>query len=562
VFSGCGSDGGSSGQSSAGAKTDDLGFALNTGEAQKGGTVNILGGVAFSHLDPEMGNDGNALNFYRLIYRQLTTYSNEPGKGTTVVPDLATDTGTPNEDKTVWTFTLKDDIYYQDGTPIKAQDIKFGVERSFDPAVAIGQNYHRSYLDPTGSYKGVYQDPAGLDSIEVPDDKTIVFHLAKPLPGFPDIAATGPFTPFPADQVPGPTTLDETPIASGPYMLDNYTQGSELTLKRNPKWTDETDDVRPAYPDNYRFVFGLDSSTIDQRLISDQGEDKNAIASSTNPLLAASLSRIQQPQFKARTVRDIANCTTYMAMNTTKGPLGDVRVRQAINYAVDKKSNQSATGGEQMATITHDMLTPDVPGREPFNLYPSEGDKGDVGKAKELLAEAGYPDGFDATIDVRSLPVWTAQAEAMQQSLARVGINLTLNVIDASTYYEVIATPAKQHDMAITGWCSPWMSGTPLLKPLFDGRQITATGNQNISQLNDPKINARLDEIALITDLDEQNAEYSKLNREIMELAPVVPLDWTTNLQMTGSNVGNAFAHPGRTGYIDYSSIGLKDPTA
>jgi len=561
LLAGCAGGGNSASGAGANVETDAQGFALNTGLAQKGGTVNVLGAVDLSHLDPEMGNDGNVLNFYRLIYRQLTTYSNEPGKGTVAVPDLATDTGQPNEDKTVWTFTLKDNIFYQDGTPIKAQDIKFSIERSFDPAVAIGQNYHRPYLDPSGQYQGVYRDPAGLKSIEVPDDKTIVFHLSKPLAGFPDIAATAVFTPFPADKVTGPTSIDQNPIASGPYMLDSYTRGSQLTLSRNPNWNPETDDVRPAYPDHFKFIFGLDPSTIDQRMISDQGEDKNAVASSTNPLLAASLSRIQQPQFKSRTVRNVPNCTTYMAMNTTKQPLGDLRVRQAINYAVDLKSNQAATGGEQMATITHDMLTPEVPGRVPFNLYPSEGDQGDVAKAKELLTEAGYPNGFEATIDVRSIPVWKAQAEAMQQSLERVGIKLTLNVIDASTYYEVIATPAKQHELAITGWCSPWLSGIPLLQPLFDGRQITQTGNQNIAQFNDPEINKRLDEIAVITDLDQQNAEYAELNKEIMEKAPVVPLDWATNLQMAGSNVGNAFAHPGRTGYIDYTSVGLKDPT-
>jgi peptide/nickel transport system substrate-binding protein len=563
LLAGCTAGGGTgTGAAGQGVTTDSQGFATNTGPAKKGGTVDVLGAVDFSHLDPEMGNDGNVINFYRLIYRQLTTYSNEPGKGTQVVPDLATDTGRPNADKTVWTYTLKDGLRYQDGTPIKAQDIKFGVERSFDPAVAIGPNYHRPYLDASGHYQGVYKDPAGLKSIVVKDDKTIEFHLSKPLAGFPDIAATGVFTPFPASKVTSPTSIDNSPIASGPYEVDSYTRGSQLTLSRNPYWSAKTDDVRPAYPDHYKFIFGLDPSTVDQRMISDQGEDQNAIASSTNPLLAASLSRIQQPQYKQRTVKDVPNCTTYMALNTTKKPLDDLRVRQAIEYAVDYKSNQAATGGEQMATITHDMLTPDVPGRQPFNLYPSKGDTGDVAKAKQLLAAAGYAKGFNATIDVRSIPVWKAQAEAMQQSLQRVGIHLTLNVIDASTYYEVIATPAKQHDMAITGWCSPWLSGLPLLQPLFDGRQITATGNQNISQFNDPAINKRFDQIAVMTNLDQQNAEYAKLNREILEKAPVVPLDWATNLQMVGSNVGNAFAHPGRTGYIDYTSVGLKNPKA
>lgn len=560
IFTGCSSSGGGAVVDNSSVKTDSQGFAVNTGQVEKGGTVTVLGSVDFSHLDPTMGNDGNVTNFYRLIYRQLTTYSNEPGKGTTVVPDLATDTGRPNADKTVWTYTLKDNIFFQDGTPITAQDIKFGVERSFDPALAIGPNYHRVYIEGGDKYQGIYQDPKGLASIEVPDQKTIIFHLNKPLAGFSDITTSGPFTPFPADKVKTVTQLDESPIASGPYQVESYTRGTQLVLSRNSEWSAESDPVRAAYPDKFNFVFGLDSSTIDQRMISGQGDDTNALASSTNPLLAASLSRIQTPDLKKRTVRDIAACTTYMALNTTREPLNDLRVRQAISYAVDLNSNLTATGGEQMAQITHDMLTPDVPGRVPFNLYESKDNGGNVAKAKELLAAAGYAEGFDATIDVRSLPVWKAQAEAMQQSLAKVGINLTLNVIDASTFYEVIATPAKQNDMAITGWCSAWLSGIPLLSSLFDGTRITATGNQNHSQLNDPAINKRFADIDQITDLDEQNAEFGKLNREIMEQAPVVPLDWLTGLQMVGSNVGNAFAHAGRTGYIDYTSVGLKNP--
>jgi len=560
VLAGC-SSGGGGGTTTANVKTDAKGFAINTGPAKRGGTVSVLGAVDISHLDPAMGNDGNATNFYRLIYRQLTTYANEPGGGgTKVVPDLATDTGKPNADMTVWTYTLKDNIFYEDGTPITANDIKYGLERSLDAAIAIGMNFHRLYLVGASTYQGIFKDPKGLSSIEVPNKKTIIFHLNKPLAGFPDIAATSPFTPFPAGKIKTVTQLDEHPIASGPYKLESYTRGSLLTLVRNDHWSAKSDNVRPAYPDSFKFVFGLDPSTIDQRMISGQGADKDAVASSTNPLLAASLSRIQTPDYKKRTVRDIPACTTYMALNTTKKPLNDVRVRQAINYAVDLNSNLTATGGEQLAQMTHDMLTPKVPGRVPFNLYESKNNGGDVPKAKKLLTEAGYPTGFDATIDVRSIPVWKAQAEAMQQSLARVGIKLTLNVIDASTYYEVIATPAKQNEMAITGWCSGWLSGTQLLAPLFDGNRITATGNQNISQFNDPVINKRFEQISLITDLTEQNAEYGKLNREIMEQAPVVPLDWTTGLQLVGENVGNAFAHAGRTGYIDYTSVGLKNP--
>ncbi|SDS47604.1 ABC transporter substrate-binding protein [Microlunatus soli] len=557
--SGCG--GGGSAGGGGEVQTDANGFAATTGTPQKGGTVTVLGNVDLASLDPAVGNDGNVNNFYRLIYRTLTTYANEPGDGgTKVVPDLATTTGEPSDNAKVWTFTLRDDIYFADGSPITSEDVKFGFERSLDPTLSIGNQYGKLFVDGAAKYKGVFSDPDGLKSIETPDDKTVVFHLNRPLAAFPNVVSTGPFVPFPADAVKTPQQIGQKPIASGPYQIKSYARGTSLALERNPKWTAEGDPVRKAYPDGYNFLFNVDQNTIDQRMISDEGDDKNAMASSTNPLLAPSLSRIQTPELKQRTVHDIPACTMYMAMNTTKKPLDDLTVRQAINYAIDKKSVVTATGGPMMATPATDMLTPKVPGRVDFDLYPSKDKAGDVAKAKKLLADAGHPDGFSVTMDVRSIPKWQAQAEAAQASLKKVGIDVKLNVIDASTFYDVLGQPAKQNDLAITGWCSAWLSGQPLLTTLFDGRTITSKGNQDISQFDDPTINKRIDEIAQISDLDKQDAEYAKLNREIMEKAPVVPLVRETPLQMVGSNVGGAFAHAAQTGYIDYTSVGLKDP--
>lgn len=563
AVAGCGGGGASGGGTggAAGAELDADGFAVRTGAAQKGGTVQVLGAVDFSHLDPAMGNDGNVNNFYRLIYRNLTTYANEPGDGgATVVPDLATDTGKSNADATQWTFTLKDGIFFQDGTPITAKDVKFGYERALDPAIAIGNADAQNYIRGADTYQGIFADPKGLESIKTPDDKTIVFELAKPLADFPNLVAGGPFVPFPAGKVTDARQIDTTPIASGPYQVQSYARGGELVLERNPKWSADTDQVRPAYPDSFTFRFGLDQNTIDQRLLSDQGEDRNSVASSTNPLTGASVGRIQQPQFKARVVRDIPACTIYMTMDTRKAPLNDLRVRQAINYALDKKSIVTAGGGPLMAMPASDLLTPKVPGRQAFDLYPSPDSAGDVEKAKQLLAEAGLQNGFSLTMDARTTPKWKSWAEAAQASLAKVGIQVQLNVIDAATYYEVINTPDKANPLAITGYCSPWLSGNPLLTPLYDGRRIVPKGNYNGSYLNDPAINSRFDEIGRLADLDTQHAEYATLNREIMERAPVVPILRETPLQMVGSNVGNAFAHAGQTGYIDYTSLGLKKP--
>ncbi|NUL45849.1 ABC transporter substrate-binding protein [Cellulosimicrobium funkei] len=553
----CGGGGESQQPEGAGASVNEAGFAVYTGDPAKGGTVRILNPTDFSHLDPAMGNDGGVNNFYRLIYRQLTAYEVKPGETeATVVPDLAEDTGTPNEDYTQWTFKLKDGIKYEDGTEITAADFKYALERSMDPALRVGSDFHIQYIKDAMDYQGVYEQPEGLDSIEVLGDKELRITLDQPTVNFPEIAAMQMFTPFPKDSVETTTQLDEAPIASGPYRVESYNRGSNLTLVRNENWDEATDDVRPAYPDSFVFEMGLDSATIDQRLISGQGQDANAVSATS--LSPANLAQIQDEAIKSRTVSDIPNCTTYLGMNMTKEPLDDLKVRQAINYAMDKQSVVTATGGPDLTSLANEMLLPSVPGWEEFDLYETPDSAGDQERAQELLAEAGYPDGFEVTMDVRGLPKWQAQAEAVQDSLSEIGIDVTLNVIDGSTYYQVIGTPAQQNDIAITGWCSSWLNGDPLLSPLFHGERIYDTGNYNLAQIDDPEINEALDAAAVMTDLEEQQVAYNDINRAVMEQAPFVPLVRDTPLQVVGPNVAGAYSNPTTTGYVDYIGLGLK----
>src|SRR5699024_8559476 len=470
-------------------------------------------------------------------------------------------TGTSNDDATEWTFKLKDGITFEDGSPITAEDVKFGFEHAFDPSLAIGLDYLQNYVKGANEYKGVFEDPDGLDSIQVVDDRTITIETNEPMADFPNVVATAPATPFPKDKVSKVDQIQKDPISSGPYKVDKYERGESLTLVRNDNWNSDTDDIRPAYPDGYKFTVSLDQNTIDQLMMSGQGDDANAVSSSTNPVVAANLAKItQDPNLSERTVQSIPACNYFMLMNNTKKPLGDKKVRQAINWAVDKSSVVNASGGPQLADAAPNMLLPNVPEYEDIDPYSTDGNKGDPEKAKAMLKEAGADD-IKLTMDVRALPMWQAQAEAVQQSLEKAGVEVKLNVIDQAKFYEVLATPNQQNELAITGWCSNgWFSGEPLLGPLFDGERITETGNLNQSQIDDPALNKALAEAAVIPDLDEKNAAYAEINEQILDLAPVVPLVRPRPLQLIGSNVGGAFANPARTGYIDYSQLGLLDP--
>ena len=392
-----------------------------------------------------------------------------------------------------------------------------------------------------------------LPTIETPDDKTIVFHLKKPFPEFDNVLAQPNAVPFPEGSGAGDEFIKDI-IASGPYTLAEYTPGSLIRLERNEYWDESTDGVRKAYPDEWEFEIGIDSATIDERMIAGQGDDQNAISGTIG---AASLPRIQTPELQERAITADAYCTTYMGLNTTKAPFDDVKVRDAINWAIDRSALVNASGGTQLADPAYSIIPPTVSSFKDFNLWETEGDKGDADKAQELLAEAGLADGFEFTLDIRSQPLMQAQAEAIQEALKKIGVTVNLNVIETSVYYETIGTPSQQHDAAITGWCPDWASSaSTIIPPLFDGRNITEKGNSNLAQINDPTINARIDEIGALP-ADEAVSAWGDLDEEIMGLSPIAPLVFGKAIFLPGENIAG---YNPSTSMTDLTIIGLKDP--
>lgn len=540
---------------SAGGGDSDPSQSGTGGTPEKGGTVHMLQNADFSYLDPSRGFDGGVNAFYRLIYRGLTMQAagdaDDPNK---IVPDLAESLGEASDDGLTWTYTLKDDIFFDDGTPITSEAMKFGISRSWDPQVGIGSPYLRQVIDAPEGYQGPYVT-GDLPTIETPDDKTIVFHLKKPFPEFDNVLAQPNAVPFPEGTGAGDEFIKDI-IASGPYTLAEYTPGSSIVLERNEYWDDSTDAVRKAYPDNWEFEIGIDPATIDERMIAGQSDDQSAIAGTVS---AATLPRLQTPQLKDRAITADAFCTTYMSMNTTKAPFDDVNVRNAVNWAIDRSALVNASGGTQLADPAYTIIPPVVSSFKDFNLWETEGDKGDTDKAQELLDEAGLSDGFEFTLDIRSQPLMQGQAEAIQQALEPLGITVNLNVIDTSIYYETIGTPSQQHDAAITGWCPDWASSaSTIIPPLFDGRNIFEKGNSNLAQINDPAINDRIDEITAMTDVDEAKTAWGDLDEQIMGLSPVAPLVFSKGIFLPGENIAGYYPS---TNLTDLTIIGLKDPS-
>ncbi|HUR13975.1 MAG TPA: ABC transporter substrate-binding protein [Mycobacteriales bacterium] len=519
----------------------------------KGGQLEVLMIGDFEHIDPQRNYVSSALNFGRLLYRQLTTYKSEAGTaGSELAPDLATDLGTSSDNAKTWKFTLKDGVKYEDGTPITSQDIKYGVERSMSPLIDSGPQYAKQYLVGGTEYSGPYAGKE-LASIETPDAKTIIFHLKAAHGDFPYTVSLPTFAPVPKAKD-TKVNYDSRPFSSGPYKIDTYVRGKSMTLSRNTNWGQDT--VRKALPDTVRVTFGLDANVIDQRIITSAGADANAIQIDT-AIQAANVATVRsRPDVKARSVSGPTGFNRYIWMNTTKGPLKNVKVRQALEWAVNKTDQQTARGGPDAAgDIGTTILVPTVKGHKDFSVY--AGPAGDSAKAKQLLADAGYPNGFKATFQTQTSPKGQAQAAAFQASMKKIGVTITIAAVDPGVYYSTIGDVKKQPEFGVAGWGPDWPAASTVIPPLFDGRQIVPTGNQNFSQLNEPKVNAEMDRIAALTDLDEAAKAWGDLDETIIkDYAPIFPLLVEKAIFIVGKNVKGAFMHS-FYGEPDVSALGV-----
>ncbi|MDQ0751139.1 peptide/nickel transport system substrate-binding protein [Streptomyces africanus] len=379
------------GAAACGPKDNDAKGAGGDSTPHKGGTLTVLNADAQQDFDPARLYTSGGGNVPSLVFRTLTTRNRENGAaGTEVVPDLATDTGRPSKGATVWTYTLKKGLTYEDGTPITSADIKYGIERSFAPELSGGAPYLRDWLVGAAGYQGPYKDKKGLDAIETPDERTIVFHLNKPEGEFPYLATQTQFTPVPKSKDTG-TKYEEHPVSSGPYrVVRNENDGERLVLERNTHWSASTDAERKAYPDRIDVRSGLDSSVINQRLSASRGADAAAVTTDTN-LGPAELAKVTgDKDLASRVGTGHFGYTNYLAFNPAVKPFNDVKVRQAISYAIDRSSVVNAAGGSALAEPATTFL-PDQKsfGYTPYDLLPGEQERR-PGQG-QAAAEGGRP---------------------------------------------------------------------------------------------------------------------------------------------------------------------------
>ena len=527
---------------------------------EQGGTLRYAISENWDSVDPGDTYYGLSWNLLRLYGRTLTMFNPVPGPGSAdVIPDLAEDLGTPSDDGRTWTYTLREGLLYEDGTPITSQDVKYAVMRSIHKDVLVnGPTYFGDYLDLEDDFVSPFEDPeTDTAAIETPDDRTIVFHLKEPFGGFDYFAQLPQTAPVPQDQDTG-IRYREHVVSSGPYMFEEYNEGVGFTLVRNPNWDPAIDPNRPALPDRIEVTLNVNQDDLDNRIIS--GDLDVDLAG--NGVAAAARTRVVNDEsLLARADNPGAPRLWYTSINPNVAPLDNIDCRRAILYAVDKTDYQTAYGGQYGGDIATSVLPPQIPGYQEIDPYPNgEDHTGDLDAAQAALEACGQPDGFAIKAAYRSdRPAEQQVAEALQQSLGRVGIELELVGYPTGDYFSTYAGDPEFRDseglgLMHNGWQSDWNDGFGFFSQIVDSRTVRP-GSSNLSVYID-EVDQLLDQAVAETDPTAREAIWAQIDQRVMEEAVILPGVIAKALTVRPMNASNVFVNDAY-GQYDYMMMGV-----
>ncbi|MFT3688303.1 ABC transporter substrate-binding protein [Paenirhodobacter sp.] len=445
-------------------------------------------------FDPISGYSTDSWEILRAVTRQLVTYKGAPSEikdDTALVPDLATSWDVSPDGKT-YTFHLRKGVKYSGPTDreIKAGDFVYAIKRFCDPNKQVAAiNYFnlafsgfREYCEAfskvsPGDLKSVkdFIDANNIVGVSAPDDYTLVLTSDTKNYDFLSILSMNFVTPLPEEvsskYFPDSLEFRKNFPSSGPYYVEKYAQGQELVLKRSPHFDPALDPVRGAYADSITVDFTANNEdTIVQKIATGEADLSLYLEVPPRATIAKYL-KAKDPNLHASN-SGAANFITFNARPEATSPgataLRDIRVRQALTYAVNRANIVQTQGGPIAATPLTQIITSTILGYEAFDPYPTPDFQGNPEKAKALLAEAGYPNGIAFDAPYRSTAQFEAIALTVKEDVARAGITLNLIPIPPTQWYAYIQDPTSRWDISLGSQFAPDWQG-PSTRMLLGG---------------------------------------------------------------------------------------------
>jgi len=434
-------------------------------------------------LDPQRVNDVASFWVMNQMYEGLVRRTDDMG----VEPALAE--SWEEVDERTFRFFLRQGVTFHNGEEFTAEDVKFSIERLLDPDFASPGASRLNMVD--------------VENIEIIDEYTI------------DIPTNEPFGPLltylahSASFIVNKEAIEEfgddsgaNPVGTGPFMLKDWNIGNEVVLERfDDHWREPAKSKELVFrviPENTNRVIELETGNIH-------------IAKSIDP---GDMSRVREHQDLVLYDGDALRIG-YVGLNTSRPPFDDIRVRQAMNYAVDSEEVVRVVYGDLGSPATTFMNT----GIWSFNPDVRQYDR-DLDRARELLEEAGYPDGFEIDVLVDENQQRRDTIEILNNQLGQLGVEMNIQVLEWGTYLE--RTGEGEADLFVLAWLASTGDPHHALFNLFHSVQHGANGNRSFYTNED--VDRLLDEGLVELDQDARYEIYQEAQELIAEDAPWIPI--------------------------------------
>ncbi|MUV39105.1 Heme-binding protein [Lentibacillus sp. JNUCC-1] len=519
------SDPGDSGDTNDGEESNE-GNTGGDGDSDEEQVLVFARGGDSESLDPGSTTDGESSRVTRQVMEGLLQFKKDSFE---VEGALAHD-WTVSDDGLTYTFQLEEGVTFHDGAPFNAEAVKVNFDRWADPshefAFSDDGYVYSMYGTMFGGFKG--DDDHVIEEINILGDHEIEFVLKRPLGFFlQNLGMTYFVMTSPKALEEHGAAINENPVGTGPFQFVSWSKDDTIVLE---KFADYRVDGQPkldkvifeVIPENASRLIALRSGDID-------------IMDGLNPDDAASVESEAELDLYTRAENNFG----YVGMNTEKEFLNDVKVRQAINHAIDRQAIADAL----YAGYANPAKNPLPPGYLGYNDDAPEYEY-DLDQAKALLTEAGYEDGFD--IDLWTMPVARPYmpdpetvAEIVQNNLGEIGINVNIVREEWAPYLEKTAN--GEQEMFMLGWSGT--NGDPdyFLSSLLHGDNV---GSSNRTFYKNSEVDDLLDEAKVTVDQDERANLYKEAQAIIAEESPMVTLVHSTPVLAANTAVKNYVPHP------------------
>jgi len=483
--------------------------------AQPAGTL-VVGLVAEPvNLDPPQVTDLNSNRVGRRIVETLVTF---PEESTQIVPGLA-ESWTISKDGLQYTFKLRRGITFHDGTPLNAEAVKFSIERQINPN-------HPAYK--LGKYPFANFFFGNVKAVEVLSEERVAFLLNEARASFIAVLAQG------AASIVSPTAVMKWgpdypthPVGTGPFRFASWDRGQRVVLEKNPTYW--------KYPVKVERV-------IYRPIVEDQARLTELLTGTLDVIVGVPADFVSQLEQNAKItlLKQVGAHVWYLGMNNQKKPFDDKRVRQALNYAVNKdaivKDVLKGTGAASRGPVL-----PGTWGADPaLKAYPY-----DPERAKKLLAEAGYPSGFSTTLWVpesgSGMQAPVAMSTVMQSNLKAVGVNVSLQTMEWGAYLAKLRT--KEQELFALSWMAGTEDPDMVMYPLLHSSQWTPVG-PNRALYKNARFDSLLQQARLTTDQAKRAQLYREAQRVLVDDAPWVFVDHEIQIAALSKRVQGFKLHP------------------